>query len=59
MEEFGSIISEILSKNMPRKLTMFGTATFGKSGKAEDVLKYFELDSETLFKKISQDLRKQ
>lgn len=53
----GSIISEVLSKNLPRKVTMFGTTQFGKSGTTEDVLKYFGLDANTIYNNILKDLK--
>ena len=53
----GSIISEVLSKNLPRKITMFGTTEFGKSGTTEDVLKYFGLDANTIYNNILKDLK--
>ena len=53
----GSIISEVLSKNLPRKITMFGTTEFGKSGTTEDVLKYFGLDANTIYNNLLKDLK--
>lgn len=44
-----SIVCETLSRHMPRKVYSMGMKTFGKSGKAEDVLKYFKLDEESIF----------
>ena len=51
----GSAISEVLTDEYPAKLIRLGIKdTFGKSGKAEQLMKYFEItaeDIETIFKK--------
>ena len=45
----GSAIAEVLTEEYPCKLTRMGIKdTFGKSGKAEDLLKYFGLTSEDI-----------
>ena len=45
----GSSIAEVLTEEYPCKLTRMGIKdTFGKSGKAEDLLKYFGLTSEDI-----------
>ena len=45
----GSAVSEVLTDNTPKKLYRLGiNDTFGKSGKPEDLLKYFKLDSESI-----------
>ncbi len=45
----GTAIAEVLTEEYPCKLTRMGIKdTFGKSGKAEDLLKYFGLTSEDI-----------
>ena len=45
----GSCICEILSEEYPKKVERLGiNYVFGKSGKAEELLKYFKIDSETI-----------
>ena len=45
----GTAISEVLTDEYPAKLTRFGMKdTFGKSGKAQELLDYFGLNSENL-----------
>ncbi len=45
----GSAISEVLTDNYPKKLTRLGlNDSFGKSGKAEELLKYFKIDAEAI-----------
>lgn len=45
----GSAISEVLTEEYPAKLTRLGIKdTFGKSGKAEDLMKYFGITSESI-----------
>ncbi len=47
----GSAISEVLTENYPAKLIRLGIKdTFGKSGKAEELMKYFEITSEDIIK---------
>ncbi len=42
----GSAISEVLTDECPQKLIRLGIKdTFGKSGKAEELMEYFEIDS--------------
>ena len=49
----GSAIAEVLTEECPTKLTRLGIKdTFGKSGKAEDLMKYFEITSEDIIKEI-------
>ena len=51
----GTAISDVLTCEYPSKLTKLGiNDTFGKSGKAEDLLKYFGLTSESIIKKIKE-----
>lgn len=45
----GSAISEVLTDKYPQKLTRLGIKDcFGMSGKAEELVKYFGIDSETI-----------
>lgn len=49
----GSSISEVLTESYPKKLTRLGVKdTFGKSGKAEDLLKYFKIDAEAIVEAV-------
>lgn len=50
----GSAISEVLTELYPTKLERIGiNDTFGKSGKAEELIKYFEIDSDSIIKMIT------
>ena len=50
----GSAISEVLTENYPAKLERLGIKdTFGKSGKAEELMKYFEIAKDTLTRILS------
>ena len=54
----GSAISEVLTDNYPMKLERMGiNDTFGKSGKAEELLHYFKIDSEAIANKIAKEIR--
>lgn len=45
----GTAVSEVLTEEYPTKLTRLGIKdTFGKSGKAEELMKYFGIDSESI-----------
>ena len=45
----GSCICEVLAEEYPTKVIRLGIKdTFGKSGKAEDLMKYFEIDSSAI-----------
>ncbi len=45
----GSAIAEVLTEEYPTKLTRLGIKdTFGKSGKAEDLMKYFGIDKDEI-----------
>ena len=45
----GSAISEVLTSKYPKKLERMGiNDVFGKSGKAEELLNYFKIDSEAI-----------
>lgn len=49
----GSAVCEVLADEYPAKVTRLGVKdTFGKSGKAEELMKYFEIDSEAIKKSI-------
>lgn len=49
----GSAISEVLTENHPCKLERMGIQdTFGKSGKAEELLEYFKIDSQAIVEKF-------
>ena len=51
----GSAISEVLTKEYPVKLERMGMLdTFGKSGKAEELIEYFGLTSKAIVKKFQQ-----
>lgn len=49
----GSAISEVLAEYYPAKLERLGIKdTFGKSGKAEDLMKYFGIDKDSIIKQM-------
>lgn len=49
----GSSICEVLSEEYPKKVTRIGMKDkFGKSGKADQLLKYFKMDSEAIVEVI-------
>ncbi len=49
----GSAVCEVLSENYPKKVIRLGVKdTFGKSGKTEKLLEYFELSKEGIIKEI-------
>lgn len=49
----GSIIADVLAEEIPTKLTKIGiNDRFGESGKATELIKKFELDSESIVNKI-------
>lgn len=51
----GSAISEVLTTNYPYKLERMGIKDeFGKSGSAEELLKYYKLDSKAIINKIKE-----
>ena len=50
----GSAITEVLTEKLPTKLERMGVNdTFGKSGKAEELLKYFKIDSSAIVAKFN------
>lgn len=51
----GSAICEVLSEEYPTKVIRMGMKDmFGKSGKAEQLLKYFKLDSNAIIEKVKE-----
>lgn len=51
----GTAVCEVLSEEYPTKVVRMGMQDkFGKSGKAEQLLKYFKLDSEAIIKKVKE-----
>ena len=49
----GSAIAEVLTEKQPTRLIRMGIPdTFGKSGKAEELLKYFHLTANDIIQKI-------
>ena len=49
----GTAACEVLSENYPIKVERMGIKdTFGKSGKAEELMKFFEITSEDIIKKV-------
>ena len=49
----GTAISEVLTDNYPKKLIRMGIEdTFGKSGRAEDLMKYYGIDSNSIVEEI-------
>lgn len=49
----GSIIADVLTEEFPTKLIKIGVNDrFGESGKATELLKKFELDSESIVNKV-------
>lgn len=49
----GTAISEVLTDNYPKKLVRMGIEdTFGKSGRAEDLIKYYGIDSNAIVEEI-------
>ena len=49
----GSSICEVLAEEYPKKVTRIGMKDrFGKSGKADQLLKYFKMDSEAIIEAV-------
>ncbi len=49
----GSAVCEVLAEEYPAKVERMGVKdTFGKSGKAEELLKYFKIDSNAIIEKF-------
>jgi len=54
----GSAISEFLSENYPTKIYFMGMKdSFGESGKAEELIKKYELDKESIKKKVKEIIK--
>ena len=52
----GTAIADVLVEKYPVKLTKIGVKdTFGKSGKADELVKYFGLDSESIIKVVKEN----
>ena len=50
----GSAISEVLTDNYPKKLVRMGIDdTFGRSGRAEDLIKYYGIDKNAIVEELS------
>lgn len=51
----GSAISEVLTDKYPKKLVRMGIEdTFGKSGRAEDLMKYYGIDSNSIVEEMDE-----
>ena len=51
----GTAISEVLVENYPKKLTKIGiNDSFGKSGKAEELINYFKLTKDEIIKNVKE-----
>ena len=49
----GSAVAEVLVENEPKKITRLGiNDTFGRSGKAEELMKYYNITSEDIIRAI-------
>ena len=49
----GSLVCEVLSENYPAKVTRMGIKdTFGESGKAEELMKHFKIDSNSIVEEV-------
>lgn len=49
----GSVVCEVLAENYPKKVTRMGIEdTFGRSGKAESLMKYFRIDKDAIVEEI-------
>ena len=54
----GSAISEVLTDEHPKKLIRYGISdSFGKSGTAEELVKYFELDVDSIYNKMLKEFK--
>lgn len=50
----GSAIAEVLTEKFPKKLERMGIKdTFGKSGKAEELMNYFKIDCDAIVERLS------
>ena len=51
----GSAISEVLTDKYPKKLVRMGIEdSFGKSGRAEDLMKYYGIDSNSIVEEMDE-----
>ena len=51
----GSAISEVLTDKYPKKIVRMGIEdTFGKSGRAEDLMKYYGIDSNSIVEEMDE-----
>ena len=49
----GTAISEVLTDNYPQKLVRMGIDdTFGRSGRAEDLMKYYGIDKNAIVEEL-------
>lgn len=52
----GSAVCEVLAENYPTKVYRMGIKDeFGKSGKADDLLKYFQIDKSAIIKAVTEN----
>lgn len=52
----GSAVCEVLAENYPTKVYRMGIKDeFGKSGKADDLLKYFQIDKSAIIKTVTEN----
>ena len=52
----GSAVCEVLAEVEPKKVIRMGIKDeFGKSGKAEELMKYFKIDSEAIIEKVKEN----
>ena len=52
----GSAVCEVLAENYPTKVIRMGIKdTFGKSGKAEELLKYFKIDADAIMEEVEKE----
>ncbi len=52
----GSAVCEVLAENYPTKVYRMGIKDeFGKSGKADDLLKYFQIDKSAIIKAVAEN----
>ena len=55
----GSAVCEVLSERAPHKVVRLGVCdTFGQSGTPEELLKFYELDAESIAKRVIVELKK-
>lgn len=54
---FGAV-SEVLSRNFPKKIYNVSIDSFGKSAKEDEIYRYFKLDERSIYKKVKEILEK-